>query len=111
MFAVDVSKRDAQELEVTILPTKRERAVVKGYLSDFCRSFDHLTMGFLEHLKEAKGIVFAGGAVVGALTDTTVGDVDIFLICPVDEATDKLRSIFEALQQIHKKNSPGHRTY
>ena len=37
------------------------------------------------------------------MTDTTIGDVDIFLICPVDEASDKLREIFEAIQEVHKK--------
>ena len=82
VFSMDVSKRDAQELEVTILPTIRASAFVQRNLADFCRSFDHLTMGLLEHLRDTEGIVFAGGAVVGALTDTPVGDVDIFLVCP-----------------------------
>ena len=53
-------------------------------------------------MSDLNGIVFAGGSVLGALTGTTVGDVDIFLCCNQDEAHGITGRVSDAVQTIHK---------
>lgn len=104
LFKVDTSPLDPLKLILPILPeSKAKRATIKGGLEDFLSSFDQITCGLRTLLQGVKGIAFAGGSVCGALTDTQVGDVDIFLLCTIEEAEAKLRLIFEAVQQVHKE--------
>ena len=98
LFKTDTCPLDPLQLLLPILPSKAKRATVKGGFQEFWNSLDQITGGLLKLLQGVRGIVFAGGAVVGALTDTQIGDIDIFLTCEVEEAESILRKIFEAAQ-------------
>ncbi len=103
VFQADTSPKDPCELLLPLLPLKSQRASVKGRFADFADRFNKITGGLLEHMTGIKGVVFAGGSVVGALTGTPVGDVDIFLTCAVDDAYNQLQKIFEAIQTNCKR--------
>ena len=50
-----------------------------GSYEDFVERFDQLSGGLASEVADVEGVVFAGGSVVAALTDTGFGDIDIFL--------------------------------
>ena len=66
----------------------------------FCSRFHTLTHGLAEAIANTEGMVFAGGSVVGTLTNGDVGDVDIFLICELGEATTALTRVYDALRSL-----------
>ena len=41
--------------------------------------------GLSKEFENVAGIVFAGGSVIGTLTEGTIGDIDIFLTCAVEQ--------------------------
>ena len=53
---------------------------------DFSTRFNRLTGGLVQEIADVPGIVFAGGSVIGTLTRGAIGDVDIFLTCPLEQA-------------------------
>ena len=59
--------------------------------------------GSAREVADVEGLVFAGGSVMAALTDSGFGDVDIFLCCPRDEGAAALRCVYEAAQRLHKR--------
>jgi len=95
----------AEHLEVPLLFHRSSNHPVGCALrttnfEDFRNAFDNFTGGLLRYLEDSKGIVFAGGSVVGALTGTEASDIDIFLCgLTAQEAEAKLWQILRAVKQ------------
>ena len=70
----------------------------------FCTGFNRLTGGLVQEIAHVPGIVFAGGSVVGTLTRGAIGDVDIFLTCPLEQAQSALQRVYNAIQILHGTN-------
>ena len=98
LFRADTAQRPRHELELPLLFAKGVAPLIKGGYSDFPGRLNAFSGGLLESLKEIPGLVVAGGAVVGALTNTEKGDLDIFLALPAEEAEQSLRKVFVAVQ-------------
>ena len=79
VFETCTLPRDANELEVPLLKPCRKRVQVSCSFATFCSRFRALTLGLADAIENTPGVVFAGGSVVSALTQSEVGDVDIFL--------------------------------
>ena len=103
LFDTDFSALDPDMLQLPLLPTKVKRARVSGSYEDFAQRFDQMSGGLAREVADVEGLIFAGGSVVAALTDSGFGDVDIFLCCPRDECAAALRSVYEAAQRLHKR--------
>ena len=103
LFETDISALDPDMLQLPLLPSKTKRATVVGSYEDFAERFDQMSGGLAREVADVEGLVFAGGSVVAALTDSGFGDVDIFLCCPRDECAAALRSVYEAAQRLHKR--------
>ena len=102
LFETDSSALNTDTLQLPLLPTKVKRASVAGSY-DFAQRFDQMSGGLAREVADVEGLVFAGGSVVAALTDSGFGDVDIFLCCPRDDCAAALRSVYEAAQRLHKR--------
>ena len=104
VFKLDTSPMDPRELQVPLLPPHggARPKIVESYC-EFVKRSDKLPGGQVRHLGEAKGAVFAGGAVLGALAGTPIGDIDIFLFCTPAGALGIARNVFAAAQAIHKQ--------
>ena len=87
VFETCTLPRDANELQVPLLKPCRKRVQVNCSFATFCSRFRALTLGLADAIENTPGVVFAGGSVVSALTQSEVGDVDIFLTCPLGETT------------------------
>ena len=85
LFETDISALDPDTLQLPMLPSKTKRATVVGSYEDFAERFEQISGGLAREVADVEGVVFAGGSVVAALTDTGFGDIDIFLCCPRDE--------------------------
>ena len=59
------------------------------------------TSGLSEGLKDIAGLVFAGGSVAGAICDCPIGDVDIFLHCPIQAARGIIERVYAAVAAHH----------
>ena len=68
--------------------------------TSFCARFDRVTGGLAKEIEEVSGIVFAGGSVIGTLTEGTIGDIDIFLTCALEQARSVIERIYSAAQNI-----------
>ena len=103
LFASALDLKESDELELPLLPKACERPILKcGGISGFTARLDGATRGLLRHLRNIPDLVFAGGAVIGCLTNQPFGDVDIFLTGSLQEAESRLRSIFEAVKTAAK---------
>ena len=101
VFETCTKPREATELEVPLLKPARKRVEVHcNNFATFCARFRTLTHGLAEAIANTSGVVFAGGSVVGALTDGDVGDVDIFLTCELGQATAVLTRIYDAVRGL-----------
>ena len=97
--------REASELEVPLLKPARKRVEVNcNNFATFCSRFRTLTHGLADAIVSTPGLVFAGGSVVGALTNGEVGDVDIFLTCGLEEATAALTRIYDAVRGLETES-------
>ena len=103
LFASALDLKEPDELELPLLPKACERPILKcGGISGFTARLDGATRGLLRHLRNIPDLVFAGGAVIGCLTNQPFGDVDIFLTGSLQEAESRLLSIFEAVKTAAK---------
>ena len=107
VFKVDLSPQDPAALQIPLLPRfggelqPRPRPAATYY--EFRRRFDKLSGGLLRHLTVDSGVlVFAGGAVLGALIGTPIGDIDVFLCCGQAEALRIGERVCAAVQSCHK---------
>ena len=80
-FKADKSPKDPAELQIPLLPLfgEPQRQQPSASYYEFRRRFDKIAGGLLNELVDTDGIVFAGGAVLGAFVGTPVGDIDLFL--------------------------------
>ena len=107
LFASALDPREPDDLGLPLLPKSGERPSVScNGIPGFAARLDEATHGLLRHLQGIPGLVFAGGAVIGCLTNQPFGDVDVFLTGDHAEAESKLRSIFEAVKTTAKIFEP-----
>lgn len=105
----DVSAMPREELQIPILLGGQSCPQLRGSFEEFKARLDKWSGGLLQDLQVMPGLVFAGGAVLGALTGCSAGDIDIFLRCTKDctkdaEAEACLRHVFRAVQQNQARN-------
>ena len=108
VFKVDMSPQGPTSLQIPLLPRfggdtqlPRPRPATTYY--EFRQRFDRLSGGLLRHLSvDCGGLVFAGGAVLGALAGTPIGDIDVFLCCGHAEALSISERVFAAVRACHK---------
>ena len=105
VFETCTLPRDANELEVPLLkPAKKRVEVNCNTFATFCSRYRTLTHGLADAIANTSGVVFAGGSVVSALTQSEAGDVDIFLTCALGEATAALTQIYDAVRGLGDDN-------
>ena len=104
----DVSAQPQAELQIPVLLGGHSCPKLRGGFEEFKARLDKWSGGLLQDLHGMPGLVFAGGAVLGALTGCGAGDVDIFLRCAKnctkDEAEARLRHVFRAVQRNQARN-------
>ena len=104
VFSSGCAPRDAGELQVPLLFRQGRRPELQGTAEDFfARLAAFCGETLLQELRGLKlpGLVLAGGAVIGALTGTAAGDVDLFLTCPPSEGITYLKAVLAAVQRSH----------
>ena len=104
VFAANCVPRAPAELQTPLLFDKGPRLQLKGTADDFhARLAAFCGPRLVQELRGLRlpGLVVAGGAVVGALTDTPAGDIDVFLVCPQEDGVLHLRAVFAAVQRAH----------
>ena len=69
--------------------------------SEFRSAFNKLTDGLLDDIDDPRGLVFAGGSVLSALTGTNCSDIDIFVVNLTNAAA---QTQFASLLKAVKKN-------
>ena len=97
-FNANTARRPRHDLELPLLLASGEVPAIKDGYANFRERLDSFSGGLLDSLKVIPGVILAGGAVIGALTDTDKGDLDIFLVLPAPEAEQALRKVFAAVQ-------------
>ena len=103
VFMAEKAPQDPAELQTPLLPcsvTPQHLQPVASY-SEFRQRFDKIAGCLLNHIADTRGIVLAGGCVLGALVGTPIGDIDIFLCCNHAQAPRITARVFEAVQSIH----------
>ena len=106
VHAIDTSLLHQDSLELPLLlQGKATRPEVKGSFLNFYERLNNFSGHLLDDLKMLKGIVVAGGSVLGALTDTPAGDLDVFLSVTPEHAETVTKAIFEAVQKSQRKIS------
>ena len=87
VFAHDASPAEPADLGLHIFRRCGRRPVMRcSDYKDFCARFARITGGLSKEIENVAGIVFAGGSVIGTLTEGQIGDIDIFLTCAVEQA-------------------------
>ena len=113
-FLVDVFDtctlpREANKLEIPLLKKAcKKRVEVNCSFATFCSRFRTLTNGLADAIANTPGVVFAGGCVVSGLTQSEVGDVDIFLTCALGEARAALTQIYDAVRNLEVQSKQNH---
>ena len=112
VFKVDMSPQDPISLQIPLLPRfggeQQPHPRPSATYYEFRRRFEKLSGGLLRHLTvDSGGLVFAGGAVLGALTGTPIGDIDVFLCCGQAEALRISERVYAAVQSWHKSCNGG----
>ena len=98
VFQVDTSPLPRDSLEVPLLLTDVPPPLLQSTAENFWERLNTFSGELLSDLKSIEHLVFAGGAVIGALTGVPAGDMDIFLHCSEAEAEGILRKIYVAVQ-------------
>ena len=98
VHATDSTFIGRESMELPLLLTDMPPPTIQGGLQDFIERLNNFSGMLLDDLRDIKGLVFAGGSVLGSLTLCPAGDIDIFLQVPVGEAENTLRQIFQAIQ-------------
>lgn len=86
---------------VKILP----KPFLQGGFDEFRHRLDHFLGGLLNDLKHIGGIVIAGGAITGALTNTSAGDADLFLIGQPSTAMHTFNKIFDVIRSRQQEKT------
>ena len=98
-FTQDHSPLEREGLQLHLLFQSEPRTVVTGNYKIFYERLNTFSGGILPDLSTIPDILIAGGAVVGALTNTPSSDLDIFLVCDPAEAESRLRDIYMIVQK------------
>lgn len=104
VFSLGLAHKEPAEMHVPLLFTDGKIPRLTGSALDFHARLDaFIGQGLLREMQELRhpDFVIAGGSIIGALTATSAGDVDIFLLCSKQDALGLLRAIFAAVQRAH----------
>ena len=106
VFKTDISPKDPTEFQLPLLPLfgEPQHQTPPASYYEFRQRFDKIAGGLLGELVDTRGIVFAGGAVLGAFLGTPVGDIDIFLCCGQADAFRIAEQVFEAVQSMQRRS-------
>ena len=74
LFATNTSPLDPIDLELPLLKATTSRVAVNCDYATFFARYHALAEGLVGELAKLPGIAFAGGSVVGALTQSNIGD-------------------------------------
>jgi len=96
---LDATSLPREALQQPLLLTAEPKPTMIGTFDEFRERLDNFSGGLLKELSEIRGIVVAGGSVVGALMQVPAGDIDIFLQVPVENARTTLAEILKAIQR------------
>jgi hypothetical protein len=99
----DTQPRPREDLQQPLLMSEVPRPTLRGGFLAFYERMNSLSGGLMDDLRNIPRAVIAGGSVLAALTDVPHTDIDVFLVCPPDEAVACLRQIFEAVRRHHVK--------
>ena len=100
---LDATSLPREALQQPLLLTAEPKPTMIGTFDEFRERLDNFSGGLLKELSEIRGIVVAGGSVVGALMQVPAGDIDIFLQVPVENARTTLAEILKAIQRNQEK--------
>ena len=112
VFDEDTSPLDPGELGLPLLKpgSTRRPLVTCNSLGRFEERFESLSGGVFNLIKEIPGIVFAGGSIVGGLTQTSTSDIDIFLVSKLEQAPAILEKIYEVIKAVTGEEKNGSKT-
>ena len=105
VYHADTETRDSLDLQATVLPSSIARAQKTGGFVDFKRRFEHYTCGISDRLRDIHGLVFAGGSVAGAICDVGFGDIDIFLCGKLEDARERLNTIYTMIAATQREKA------
>ena len=101
VHAVDTTPRERALLEQPLILDKTPRPQSVVDFRTFYTRLNALSAGVLAELRGIPNLVFAGGAVVAALTNGHASDIDIFLTCDPKDGEQRLRDIYAGVQRAH----------
>jgi hypothetical protein len=101
VYKADLKSRPREDLQQPLLLSEGLRPILRGGYPAFYERLNGISGGLMDDLRNIPRAVIAGGSVLAALTDVPHTDIDVFLVCPPDEAVACLRQIFEAVQRHH----------
>jgi len=77
-------------------------------MSEFRLEFNRITGGLLDDITDPRGLIFAGGAVLAALTGTTCSDVDIFMAgLDATQARQQFDTVLSAVKKNKRRLRQG----
>ena len=112
VFDENTSPLDPAALGMPLLKpgSTRRPLVTCSSLGQFEERFENLSGGVFHLIKEIPGIVFAGGSIVGGLTQISTSDIDIFLVASLEQAPAILEKIYEIIQAVAGMGKKGLKT-
>ena len=111
VFETRIPNKVATDLDIPLLlHNKTSRFQLRcSSIDGFIARMDTMSNGLLSQLigtVDCGGIVCAGGSVLAALSGSDCAtDIDLFLVCDHTEGETKLRIIYEACREIHKRRA------
>jgi len=102
---IAIEQMSRETLEIPLLFADVPRSNVKDGFNEFYERLNKFSGNMLTDLGHIPGLIFAGGSVLGALTESVSGDVDIFLKLKVEEAENTLIQIYEAIRINQQRTS------
>ena len=101
LYSVDIVERECHDLQATVLPSNIPRCRKQGSFQDFKQRMAGFTRNLCDYVASLDGVVFAGGSVLGAICNCPFGDIDIFLVCKLEDARNILEKIYTVVGKTH----------
>eukprot|EP00973_Karenia_brevis_P096281 12431451-Karenia_brevis.AAC.1 len=87
-----------EELQLPLLFAKIPQPTRKRNFEQFYEALNSFSGNLIQDLHDVPGLVFAGGAILGALVGCSAGDLDIFLVNEKDPER-RLRDVYAGIQK------------
>ena len=100
VFTADLTFLGRDELQLPLLlQSLPPPAMQASSIAVFQERLNNFSGQLLQELTGIDGLIFAGGAILGALTGVASGDLDIFLNVPLSRCKEILKQIYAAVQR------------